>query len=153
MGFDVVVLFFSRNQNHFSWLQNFPNALYTNDASFYKDYILNYNEKDLLKLKEKIENFYNIKLKFTKDFMKFPKFINQKEYDDIIFEEPNPNFKRVIIKNSENNCILCMNENKVPCFNFAGNIDIKSYIWYITIILLNFFFWIISNALSVLLSK
>ena len=134
LGFDVVVLFFSRNQNHFSWLQNFPNALYTNDASFYKDYILNYNEKDLLKLKEKIENFYNIKLKFTKDFMKFPKFINQKEYDDIIFEEPNPNFKRVIIKNSENNCILCMNENKVPCFNFAGNIDIKSYIWYITMI-------------------
>ena len=58
MGFNVVVLFFSQNQKHLSWLQNFPNALYTNDASFYKDYIMNYNAKGLLNLKAKIENFY-----------------------------------------------------------------------------------------------
>ena len=85
LGFNVVVLFFSRNQNHFSWLQNFPNALYTNNAGFYRDYILNYNEKGLLKLKENIENVYNIKLKFTNDFMKFPKFIEQEKYDDISY--------------------------------------------------------------------
>ena len=134
LGFNVVVLFFSRNQNHFSWLQNFPNALYTNNAGFYRDYILNYNEKGLLKLKENIENVYNIKLKFTNDFMKFPKFIEQEKYDDIIFEEPNPNFKIVLIKNSENNCILCINENKIPCFISASDIDIKYYNWSITMI-------------------
>jgi len=48
LGFNVIVLFFSGNSSHFSWLQSFPNALYTNNASFYKDFILNYNEKGLL---------------------------------------------------------------------------------------------------------
>ena len=134
LGFNVVVLFFSQNQKHLSWLQNFPNALYTNDASFYKDYIMNYNAKGLLNLKAKIENFYNIKLKFTQDFLKFPKFINQKEYDDIIFEEPSPYFKKVIIKNNENNSIFCMNENGTPCFYVANNFDTKSFDWYVTII-------------------
>ena len=134
LGFNVVVLFFSQNQNHLSWLQNFPNALYTNDASFYKEYIINYNAKGLLNLKAKIENFYNIKLKFTQDFLKFPKFINQKEYDDIIFEEPSPYFKKVIIKNNENNSIFCMNENGTPCFYVANNFDNKSFDWYVTII-------------------
>ena len=134
LGFDVVVLFFSQNESHLSWLQNFPNALYTNDATFYRDYILNYNEKGLLSLKKRIENHYKIKLKFTDDFLKFPKFINKKEYDDIIFEERCPNFKKVIIKNSENNCIFCMNENGIPCFNFADNFDTKSYSWNVTLI-------------------
>ena len=36
LGFNVVVLFFSQNRKHFSWLQSFPNALYTNDGNFYK---------------------------------------------------------------------------------------------------------------------
>ena len=64
LGFNVVVLFFSGNSSHFSWLQNFPNALYTNNSSFYKDFILNYNEKGLLDLKKKIENQYKIMIIF-----------------------------------------------------------------------------------------
>ena len=134
LGFEVMVLFFSNNQSHFSWLQNFPNALYTNDASFYKDYILNYNEQGLFDLKKKIENYYGINLKFTDNFLKFPKFINEKEYDDIIFEEPSPNFKKVIIINSDNNYIFCMKENRNPYFNTAFNFNINSYEWYVTII-------------------
>lgn len=63
LGYDIVVLFFSNNQKHFSWLQNFPNALYTNDANFYQEYILNYNTDGLLKLKSKIEKHYGIKIK------------------------------------------------------------------------------------------
>ena len=84
LGFNVVVLFFSGNPAHFSWLQNFPNALYTNNGYFYKDFILNYNEKGLLDLKKRVENQYKIKLKFDKDFMKFPKFVNDAQYDNII---------------------------------------------------------------------
>ena len=61
LGFNVVVLFFSQNKKHFSWLQSFPNALYTNDANFYKEYIMNYNNNGLLNLKNKIENHkYNL---------------------------------------------------------------------------------------------
>ena len=116
LGFNVVVLFFSGNSSHFSWLQNFPNALYTNNSSFYKDFILNYNEKGLLDLKKKIENQYKIKLKFTNDYMKFPNFIDSDKYDNIIFGGPSPNFKKVTISNSYNKVILCMNSDSEPCF-------------------------------------
>ena len=134
LGFDVVVLFFSNNNKHLSWLQEFPNALYTNDSSFYKEYISNYNEKGLLDLKSKIEKSYKIKLNFTDDFMKFPKFINQEKYEDIIFEEPSPNFKKVIIKNSENCCILCMDKNRNTYFCTTTNLDVNLYVWTVTII-------------------
>ena len=35
LGFDVLVLFFFANGSDFSWIQNFPNCLYTNKADFY----------------------------------------------------------------------------------------------------------------------
>ena len=133
LGFNVVVLFFSGNSSHFSWLQNFPNALYTNNSSFYKDFILNYNEKGLLDLKKKIENQYKIKLKFTNDYMKFPNFIDSDKYDNIIFGGPSPNFKKVTISNSYNKVILCMNSDSEPCFKSVDNLDVNSYIWYITL--------------------
>ena len=135
LGFDVVVLFFSKNQNHFSWLQNFPNALYTNDATFYKDYILKYNEKGLLDLKEKIEKCYRINLKFTKNFMQFPKFINHDElFENIIFEEPSPNFKKVIIINSESDKVFCMDDKQNPSFNSSSQLNVNLYEWYVTMI-------------------
>ena len=55
LGFNVMVLFFSANRNHFSWLKEFPNALYTDNSDFYKQYILKYNEEELLNLKRKLK--------------------------------------------------------------------------------------------------
>ena len=133
LGFNVVVLFFSGNSSHFSWLQNFPNALYTNNAYFYKDFILNYNEKGLLELKKNIEKQFKIKLKFDNDFMKFPKFVNQAEYDNIFFGEPSPNFKKVSIINSYTNSILCMEKDKEPCFKTSKDLDVNLYFWYVTL--------------------
>mgnify|MGYP002626490033 CR=1 FL=1 len=97
LGFNVMVLFFSKNKTHLPWIQNFPNALFTDNENFLYNYILNYNEAGLLDLKKKIEDYYNIKLKYDKDFLKFPKYIESGEYDDICFEELMPNFKKVII--------------------------------------------------------
>ena len=135
LGYDIVVLFFSNNQKHFSWLQSFPNALYTNDANFYQEYILNYNSDGLLKLKSKIEKHYGIKLKFKDDFsLYFPSFINTNAYSKVIFEEINPYFKKVIIKNSKNNSLLCMENNGDIKFKSFQNLDINLYIWYITIL-------------------
>ena len=64
LGFNLVVLFFSNNKNHLSWIKNFPNALFTDNDEFYKEYILNCNDNGLLNLKKKIENYYKIKLNF-----------------------------------------------------------------------------------------
>ena len=94
---------------------------------------MNYNEKGLLDLKKKIENQYKIKLKFTNDYMKFPNFIDSDKYDNIIFGGPSPNFKKVTISNSYNKVILCMNSDSEPCFKSVDNLDVNSYIWYITL--------------------
>ncbi len=133
LGFDIVVLFFSANQNHFSWLKDFKNALYTSHADFYKEYILNYNEKGIRNLKNKIESYYkNLKLKLDDKFLEYPKFINQEEYDKIIFNEPTPYFKNVVIKNSQN--ILCMEEDGNISLKSAFQLNVNSYIWQVTIL-------------------
>ena len=64
LGFDVMVLLFSTDIKHLQWIKNFPNALYTNNTTFFEKYIKNYNMKGLLNLKEEIENNFKIKLKF-----------------------------------------------------------------------------------------
>ena len=134
LGFNVVVLFFSNNIKHLTWLQNFPNALFTNNSNFCIEYIQNYNYNGLLKLKSQIEVHYGIKLPFYNDFLLFPKFINEKNYNNIIFDEPCPYFKKVIIINSKNNSIFCMNQNGNPLFLPLKKLDIKLFIWYLTFI-------------------
>ena len=134
LGFDVIVLFFSNNRNHLKWIQNFPNVLYTTHKSFFEKYIMNFNEEGLINLKKEIEQTYNIKLKLNKDFLKYPKFINEEEYKNIIYEEISENFKKVIIKNITNRSILSMNKNGEVFFELCRGEETCKYIWYITII-------------------
>ncbi len=132
LGFNIVVLFFSQNQKHFSWLQSFPNALYTNDANFYKEYIMNYNYNGLLNLKKKIENYYGINLSFTNDFFKFSNFQNQVNYSSLTFFGPNKYFKKVVIKlRNTIQVILYMAQNGTIGFVSPFYLDNSCY-WYIT---------------------
>ena len=131
LGFNVVVLFFSRNQKHFSWLQSFPNALYTNDANFYKEYIMNYNYNGLLNLKKKIENYYGINLSFTNDFFKFSNFQNQVNYSSLTFFGPNKYFKKVVIKLRNTIQVLYMAQNGTIGFVSPFYLD-NSCFWYVT---------------------
>ena len=134
LGFNVMVLFYSKNKSHLSWLQNFPNVLFTDNSNFYQEYILNYNESGLLNLKKKIEIYYNIKLIFDNNFLKFPKFINSEKFDNIIFGEQIQYFKKVVIKHSNTNSILCIDDKKNICLIEQDNVDINLNIWYVTII-------------------
>jgi hypothetical protein len=136
LGFDVMVLFFSANNNHLKWIQNFPNALYTNTITYYEKYVRNYNEKGLLSLKKEIEKNYKISLKFTENFLQFPRYIDNKDYINIKFKEECPYFKKVIIKNKKSKKALFMNEDKdrtVELVSYEGQ-DIRSLIWYVTLI-------------------
>jgi hypothetical protein len=133
LGFDVVVLFFSGNSKHFSWLQSFPNALYTDNTDYYEKYVKNY-EKGLLSLKKEIEQHYKINLKFTKNYLQFPKFVNQEKYMELTFGEICQNFRKVIIKNRKKKRALFMNENRqVELMSYMGT-EIESLIWYVTLI-------------------
>ena len=134
LGFDVMVLFFSANKEHFKWIQKFPNALYTNNPEFYEKYINNYNNDGLLKLKQEIETEYKIKLKFTNNFLQFPQFVENKEYNDLIFEDICPYFRKVVIKNRKNTKVLFMEENGDPCFKSSEKIEADKFFWYITLI-------------------
>ena len=131
LGYDIVVLFFSNNQKHFSWLQSFPNALYTDDANFYKEYIMNYNYNGLLNLKKKIENYYGINLSFTNDFFKFSNFQNQVNYSSLTFFGPNKYFKKVVIKLRNTIQVLYMAQNGTIGFVSPFYLD-NSCFWYIT---------------------
>ena len=135
LDFPVIILFFSKNLMHLKWIQEEKNILFTSDTNFYKKYILNYNEKDLIELKKEIENNFKIKLQFTRDYLKFPKFIGNRKFKDIIFDEIVPNFKKVIIKNIKNQNILIMDEKGDILFKPNGNVDNAnySYFWYVTI--------------------
>ena len=70
LGFNVIVLFFSANEDHLKWIQYFPNCLYSNCSDIYEEYITNFNARGLNNLKKKVEKEYNITLKeFSKDFI------------------------------------------------------------------------------------
>ena len=135
LGFDVMVLFFSANSKHLKWVQNFPNALYTDNTSFYKKYVKNYNKEGLLNLKKEIEDHYKIKLNFTQNFLEFPKYINNNKYEDIIFEEICPNFRKVIIKNKKNKkSLFLFMDGKDKTVKLVNQQDVGSISWYVTIL-------------------
>jgi hypothetical protein len=133
LGFNVMVLFFSNNKNNFSWLQNFPNALYTNNKNFYEKYVKNYNKDGLIQLKKEVENEYKIKLKFTNDFLSFPNFAVDKKYKDLLFKDINENFRRVLIQSKLDKKALSMKDGKVKFISYQG-LDTNDFIWYITIV-------------------
>ena len=87
LGFNIIILFYSNNPRHYEWVKEFPNCLFGNSIKIYKEYITNYNEEGLKKLKKEIEQLYNISLKdFTDDFLLYP---NYKENDNSFFLNKN----------------------------------------------------------------
>jgi hypothetical protein len=74
LKFDVVILFFTASRNHLNWIKDIPNALFTMDDDYFKEYILHFNETGLNNLKVKIEEKYGEKLdKFNAD-LSYPLF-------------------------------------------------------------------------------
>ena len=135
LDFPIIILFFSNNLSHLSWLKDFPNVLFTNNKNIIQQYIMNYNEKGILALKNEIEKINNIKLKFTNDFFSYKYIIKNNNYKNIIFEEINPHFRKVTIKNIKTSNLLCMDYLGNIIFLPQKNIkDNYSYIWYITIL-------------------
>jgi hypothetical protein len=135
LGFNIVVLFFSNNNSHLKRITEFPNALYTNRIEFCTKYISDYKKDGLINLKKEIEAYYKIKLKLDNEFLEYPKFIKEKKYNDIIFDEICPNFRKVLIKNKDNknNSYLYMDKNRNVSFLLNDGKEINLLVWYITL--------------------
>lgn len=90
LQFNVMVLFFGCNINHLNWIKDYPNSLFTDVDEFYREYIRNYNEEGLLKLKKNIENYINLmwsqfenyKFKDFQEHLKFPLYEKYKNGGD-----------------------------------------------------------------------
>ena len=97
IGNDVIVLFLAYNINHLDWVKKYKNALFSNDANFYEEYLncfsinnkANFTEKDIknkiLNLKDKIELHYNVEFNFDKNFIFYPNYKDSGEYSDLNF--------------------------------------------------------------------
>ena len=91
IGNDVIALFLAYNKNHLSWIKNYKNALFSNDAGFYEDYLNCFfnNNGDTFRaineLREKIEKQYDIKLYFDSNFLNFPNFKDNGAFSDLRF--------------------------------------------------------------------
>ena len=133
LGFNVMVLFFSKNKDNFECLKKFPNALFTNKNNFYEKYVTKYNKEGLNELKKEVEKKYKIKLNFTDDFMKFPNVNEKGKYKNLIFNEINENFRRVMIISIFETKALYMKDGKVSFKSYEG-LEASPFIWYITII-------------------
>jgi hypothetical protein len=133
-GFNLMVLFFSANEVHLKWIQNFENCLYTAQSNFYEEYITNFNKDGLEKLKKDVEKEYNITLmKFSENFLSYPNFKNEGYFSSLNFSINNTYIRHVIIQCINKDLFLCMNKNgKVTLDTWKPSE--KPPIWDITII-------------------
>ena len=86
IGNDVIVLFFALNEDHLKWITQYRNALFSNQAAFFEEYLDIFG--DMFKMKQligKMENFYNVKFKIDDNFLYFPLFKENGHYSDLIF--------------------------------------------------------------------
>ena len=112
--FDIMVLFYSSNTDHFKWIKDFPNCLYADRPELLEEYVTNYNIIGLKNLKKKIEEkfenekFENEKLKF-KDFS--PDFLSVPIDNSIFSQKYNPYIRHVKIFCKYQNKYLYMTKN------------------------------------------
>ena len=91
IGNDVIALFLAYNKDHLNWIKNYKNALFSNDANFYEQYLRCFTqdtwdtEQSLLETKENIENHFNVKFNFDDKFLYYPKFKNEGKYSELTF--------------------------------------------------------------------
>ena len=90
LGNDVIVLFISSNTDNLKWIQNYKNALFSNDPNFVEEYLKSFEdgnniEGKLKSLIKKCENYYKVKFNFDKNFLYYPYFKDEGKYSDLTF--------------------------------------------------------------------
>ena len=91
IGSDVICLFLAYMEEHLEWIVNYKNSLFSNDTEFYEQYLecftddIETTKKNVLALKNSIEDYYSVKFKIENDFLDFPQFKNDGEFSDLKF--------------------------------------------------------------------
>ena len=90
---DVIALFIAVRLTHLDWIQNFKNALFSNDPEFSKEYLdcFNYDCYEyerinrIQNLIKKMESSYNVEFNFDDKFLDFPNYKKIGKYSDLSF--------------------------------------------------------------------
>ena len=83
---DVIVLFNAYNTQHLNWIKTYKNALFSNEPTFYEEYLNSFNDINKMRgLIAKLENHYKVKFNFDKNFLNFPLYRDQGHYSDLSF--------------------------------------------------------------------
>ena len=100
IGNDVIVLFSAYDTNHLQWVQNYKNALFSNEPYFFEEYLKCFSpnnsesqiRNNLINLKGKVENYYTnelkykVKFNFDYEFIEYPLFKGSGKYSDLSFD-------------------------------------------------------------------
>ena len=91
LGNDIIALFLAYSKSHLDWIKDYKNAIFSNDPKFYEKYLecfIQENiEESILELKEKIEEFYDVKFNFDNEFLYFPYFKKDGQFSDLEFNK------------------------------------------------------------------
>ena len=90
IGNNVIVLFLSYDVKHFNWIKDYKNGLFSNDPTFYEEYLDCFEEEYITKIRiktliDKIERNYNFKFNFDEYFLDYPNFKESGKYNDLSF--------------------------------------------------------------------
>ena len=90
IGNDVIVLFLAYNINHLNWIKYYKNAIFSNEATFYEEYLQCFSDEDSPEIKlqsliKKIEDHYNVEFNFDNNFLYYPNFKKNGMYSDLSF--------------------------------------------------------------------
>ena len=100
IGNDVIVLFSAYDTNHLQWVQNYKNALFSNEPYFFEEYLKCFSpnnsesqiRNNLINLKGKVENYYTnelkykVKFNFDYEFIEYQLFKGSGKYSDLSFD-------------------------------------------------------------------
>ena len=90
----VISFFLAYNEKHLKDIMYIKNALFSNRADFFEEYLWCFSDKvkdedresEIKKLKKKIEDYYKIEFDFNEDFLYFPQFKNVGLYSALKFK-------------------------------------------------------------------
>ena len=88
---DVLALFLAYNTAHLDWIKKYKNALFSNESSFYEEYLKCFSEEqhdkksEILNLKLKMESHYKVKFNFDDKFLDFPYYKSGGSYGELNF--------------------------------------------------------------------
>ena len=90
LGNDVIALFLAYNNAHLKWITNYKNALFSDEPTFYEEYLQCFDkgydiEENIKSLIKKVEKHYNITFNFDDNFLKYPHFKESGKYSDLSF--------------------------------------------------------------------